>query len=189
VQNELTAVLTDLRPAGENVRLISICAGDGRDLLPVLASHAPKATALLVELHPELAERARATAAHLRLLGVEVRTADAGWIDPYLDIAPVHVVLACGVFGNITVDDAKATIATMPHLLVPGGVVIWTRGRADDGTDPSRAIRALFEEHGFVERSFTAPGDARFGVGVHHLHSVSGTGPRPEPGRRLFTFV
>src|ERR671933_381909 len=82
-------------------RLISICAGDGRDVLPVLASHdgGREVRAVLVELSPELVARARATAAGFDLPAVEVRTADAGATATYAGLEPADILLACGVFG------------------------------------------------------------------------------------------
>src|SRR4051794_37987833 len=57
-----------------DVRVLSACAGDGRDLLGVLAQRADAArvTATLIELDPELAAAAERAAP----AGVEVRCAD-----------------------------------------------------------------------------------------------------------------
>jgi hypothetical protein len=166
-------------------RLVSICAGDGRDVLPVIAEHDRRVRALLLELDPALAKQARETADDLGLSGVEIRVADAGDAGTYIGVRPAHLLLACGVFGNVGLDDVRRTIAALPALLVAGGIVIWTRARADDGSEPSREVRALFAEHGFTELSFTSPDDARFRVGMHRL-----AGP-VRPGAlsgRLFTF-
>lgn len=188
VQRDLRNVLANTRPGhGGDLKLISICAGDGRDVLPVLAAHDRRVRALLVELDPRLTDRARLTAADIGLSAVEIRTTDAGVTDPYLDFAPAHVVLACGVFGNITVEHARQTIATLPNLLVAGGIVIWTRGRNDDGTDPSQLIRELFTEHGFTELSFTAPNDARFRVGTQRCDFA--VEMALQPGKRMFNFA
>ena len=173
-------------PDGQR-RLISMCAGDGRDVLPVLARH-PRGRAVravLAELDPELARRARETAAELQLPDVDVRTGDAGRADTYRGTAPAHVLLACGVFGNITGADVRRTVAALPSLLVPGGIVIWTRGRGDGGPDASARVADCFAEHGFHELAFTSPSDARFRVGMHRL---DGTGSQPVPDR-LFTFT
>ncbi|GAA3204986.1 class I SAM-dependent methyltransferase [Dactylosporangium siamense] len=166
-------------------RVISICAGEGRDVLPVIAEHDRRVHALLIELDPVLARRAGETADDLGLSRVEVRTADAGEADAYLDVPPAHVLLACGVFGNISAADVRRTIAALPTLLVPGGIVIWTRARGDNGTEPAQEIRALFAEHGFTELSFTAPDDARFRVGMHRLAGAARHGAL---SGRLFTF-
>ncbi len=170
-------------------RLISLCAGDGRDVLPVLADHPAgrDVRALLVELDPDLSAAARATAAALGLAGVEVCTADAGTADTYRDAGPAHVLLACGVFGNISIEDMRRTVATLPSLLVPGGIAIWTRGRGLGADDRSGEVRACFAEHGFTELDFTRPDDARFRVGMARLTRAAGRAPAP--GARLFEFV
>lgn len=169
VQGYLRRVLAE---AGGPIRLLSMCAGDGGDVLPVLASVRPElpVRALLVELDPDLADRARAAAAQLELASaVQVRTADAGRSDSYAGLAPAHIVLVCGVFGNIGEADVRRTVGALPGLLGPAGWVIWTRGRGADRVDASLFVRQLFAEAGFAELDFTAPEDAGFRVGLHRL--------------------
>jgi hypothetical protein len=174
------------------VRLLSLCAGDGRDTLPVLASSPVEVSAVLVELDPVLAEAARVAAASLGLRGVEVRTADAGTTSCAEGAVPADVVMACGIFGNISDDDVARTISTLPALLVEGGHVIWTRGRRvpQDPTevtgDPSEAVRGLFVGTGFEEVAFVRPDDASFRVGVARWPHA---GAPYEPGVRMFDFV
>ncbi|MBO3738823.1 class I SAM-dependent methyltransferase [Actinoplanes flavus] len=170
------------------IRVISLCAGDGRDVLPVLARHPGPVRATLVELNPDLARRARETAHELGLTGIDVRTGDAGLAGTYLDAAPAHILTACGVFGNISEADVRRTIAALRSLSHPGGVVVWTRGRGDAGPDPSDDVRAFFDRDGFEEVAFTRPAGARFRVGVHRLIAA----PQPVAtlaGKRLFSFV
>jgi hypothetical protein len=180
VQRELRRALAEAPRAGDGrLRLVAMCAGEGRDVLPVLAEgDNAHVSGVLVEFDPDLAQKARGTAAELGLSGVEVRTADAGDLATYADLEPAHILLACGVFGNVTVADAHRTIAAMPALLAEGGLVIWTRGHfAEEPADPAEDLRSHFAASGFEEVSFTSPDDARFRVGVHRLTS-----------RRLFTF-
>jgi hypothetical protein len=189
VRTRLAEVLATRRwPA----QVISMCAGDGRDTLPVLAGLGPRFAALLVELDPDLAAAAREEAARLRLTRVLVRNEDAGTTDAYRGWTPSDVVLACGVFGNITDQDVERTIHALRGLLTDDGVVIWTRGSRvpQDPTavagDPSEHVRTLFADAGFAELTFDRPDDASFRVGVHQL-----TGPRErfQPGLRMFDFV
>ena len=170
-------------------RLISMCAGDGRDVLPVLAEHPAgrDVSALLVELDPSLSGRARQTAADLGLDRVEVRNGDAGRADTYRDFGRAHIALACGVFGNITVDDMRRTVAALPSLLVPGGIAIWTRGRGHAPGDHSDEVRRSFASHGFTELAFTRPGDSQFRVGMARL--TVGARSELEPGASLFAFI
>jgi hypothetical protein len=168
-------------------RLISICAGDGRDVLPVLASHdgGREVRALLIEISPELSARARSTAAELGLPRVEVLTSDAGATATYAGIEPAGILLACGVFGNVSHEDMCRTVSALPALTEPGATVIWTRGRRDDA-DPSLDVRAQFRASGFAELAFCAPDDARFRVGVSRRPD-HGAPPMPSLPR-LFTF-
>jgi hypothetical protein len=166
------------------VRVISICAGEGRDLLGVLADHPRRddVSALLVELDPELAARARATAGRLHLADVRVACADAADTGVYADAVPAEVVLACGVFGNISDDDIMHTIGELSRLCSPGATVIWTRGvRGGEGI--VEAIRARFAACGFDEVALEASDAETFRVGSHRLAAA------PSPFRadvRLF---
>ncbi|MGH4006713.1 MAG: class I SAM-dependent methyltransferase [Pseudonocardiaceae bacterium] len=160
-------------------------------MLPVLLEQdgGRPVRALLVELDPVLAQRASTTAAELGLSGVEVRKADAGTIDTYLDVPSAHVLLICGVFGNISIDDVRRTIATLSALLATDGIVIWTRGAENTNRDRSQEIRACFADYGFTEISFTSTEDGVFRIGMHRLAAGSSDVPTPQPGTRMFTFL
>jgi hypothetical protein len=98
VRGRVVAALDRLPPGP--VRVVSICAGQGRDLLGALEGH-PRAgdvTARLVELDPANASRARS---HAAAVGVraDVVEADAGLVDSYLGVVSADLVLVCGVFG------------------------------------------------------------------------------------------
>ena len=195
VQQYLRQTLTELASSASAdgpIRLLSMCAGDGSDVLEVLAAagETPPVRALLVELDPELAGRAGEQAARCGLSDVRVVTGDAGRTASYAELAPADVVLACGVFGNISDADVRRTVGALPGLLRPGGRVIWTRGRGAGDLDASQPIRQLFAEHGFRELAFTAPEDAPFRVGLHRLDELGGAGldAATELPEQLFRF-
>ncbi len=168
------------------VRIISMCAGEGRDLLPVLAEHPRRmdVAALLVELDASNADVAREAARAAHLSHVEVLRADASITDIYADAVPADIILACGIFGNISLDDVRHTIARLPCLCGPGATVVWTRARRR-GNDVTPQIRAWFEQSGFEEIAFDAPEADTFSVGAHRLVAP----PREfERGLRLFQF-
>jgi hypothetical protein len=169
------------------IRLISMCAGQGRDVIGVLAEHARQGEvqALLVELDPQLAETARSAAASAGLSGVHVACADAAMTDSYAGAAPADIVLACGIFGNISQDDIRKTIVHLPMLCTPGATVLWTRGGTAEH-DLAPQIARWFEGSGFEQVAFDSSPDAdHFRVGVHRLVAA----PRPlERGVRMFTF-
>ena len=172
----------------EPVRVLSLCAGDGRDLLPVLADtdDGRRLRARLVELDPRLARRARDCARRLELTDTEIVRGDAGITTACAGVAPAHLVVACGIFGNITAQDARRTVVSLRALTAPEGFVVWSRGRRPD-SDPSREVRTWFRQAGFVERSFSAPPDARFRVGLTQLSAAAAHAY--QPGVRLFSFV
>ncbi len=168
------------------IRILSSCSGDGRDLLEVLAARpdAERVRAVLVELHPAIADRARESAAGLAAR-VEVRVADAGLTDAYLGAVPAEVVLLVGIFGNISDADLAATIASAPALCRPGATLLWTRGRASG--DRNDLVRSRFAAAGFTELAYaTLDADSWPAVGVVRYDGP----PMPLPaGARLFTFV
>jgi hypothetical protein len=180
----------DERPTGEVPRrVISACAGDGRDVLDVLARRPRDAEGLdvlLVELDRRLAETAAAYAHDHHLDGVEVRAEDAGTTTAYRGHVPAGLVLLCGVFGNVSDDDVRRTVAELPSLCVPGATVVWTRGRRDGLMDAPQAVREAFAAAGHQELAFTAPDDVTFTVGAHLVH---GHAADYRPDRRLFTFT
>jgi ubiquinone/menaquinone biosynthesis C-methylase UbiE len=184
VQRAIRAHL-DARPDGP-IRAISACAGQGRDLLEVLATHPARGrvTARLVELDHRNVAIARAAAKVNGLTGVEIVEGDAGAIDSYADAIPADLVMFCGVFGNIVPEDVERTVRALPRLCAPDATVIWTRGSHEP--DLRDAIRAWFTDAGFEELSFDAPANVEWSVGVHRLT----TSPDPfTPGHHLFTFT
>lgn len=183
VQSQIRTTL-DGSPPGP-LRVISLCAGQGRDLLGVLAGHPRRddVQARLVELDERNTAFAREMARAAGLDQVEVVTADASLTDHYLGMVPADLVLICGLFGNIADEDIERTVNSCSQLCRTGGTVIWTRHRADPDRVP--LICGWFEERGF-ERQWLSEPDAGFGVGVHRS-----TG-EPQPlatGIGMFTFV
>lgn len=194
VRTQLDHALSRLDAGGPATpTLVSLCAGDGRDTLPVLARRPDRRLrALLVELDATLADAARESARDLGLDDVLVRAADAGHTRSFADFCPADVLLVCGVFGNITDADVDRTVGRLPMLLTPGATVIWTRGRHGGrgdppaaGSDPSERVRDLFASSGFDETAFVRPPDMAFRVGVNTLRAR----PAPYTPARLFRFV
>ncbi len=167
------------------IRIISMCAGDGRDLLGVLEDHPRRGDVLarLVELDPELAARGRERAAGISPY-LEVVNGDASTTSAYAGLVPANIVLVCGVFGNVTDEDIEYTIEQLPALCAAGATVIWTRGTFEPDITPM--VRAWFEANGFEELAFVAIPDTTAGVGAARL-----TAPPHafDPDVRLFTFL
>jgi hypothetical protein len=182
VRSYITALL-DTRPGP--LRAVSACAGDGRDILGVLADRgdAQRVEVTLIEVHPVLAEAARRSARDAALPNVEVRVADAGNTTAYLGAVPADLVLLVGIFGNISLSDVECTVRTAPQLCAPGATLVWSRSPQHG---PNDAIRGWFAESGFVEVDY-AEGVTADPVGLGCVRLVGDAVPLA-PGRRLFTF-
>jgi len=175
----------DRAPPGP-VRLVSLCAGQGADVIGVLPGHPRRddVRAVLVELDERNADLARQAAARHGLPQVEVRQADASLVSGFADMLPADVLLLCGIFGNVSDADIRRTVQAAPALCRAGGTVIWTRHRRAPDLTPQ--IREWFAAGGFEELAFDKVDTSTLvGVGVNRLARV----PEADvPQDRLFTF-
>jgi len=155
VQAQLAGAI-DHSPAGP-VRLVSLCSGQGHDVIGVLPGHPRRddVSAVLVEADADNAVVAREHAARAGLTQVNVRHADAGRVASFADALPADVLMLCGIFGNVSETDIERTIVAAPALSAPGATVIWTRNRRPPDLTPR--IRALFTAGGFEEVAFGSP--------------------------------
>ena len=170
-----------------DLRVLSLCAGDGRDILDVAASGTPSASALsvvLVEQDPRLAAAAAERARLHRFPGVTVVQGDGGASGTWGGYLPVDLLLLCGIFGNISAGDIRRTIDAAPAMVRDGGYIAWTRGSGPGG-DLREQVRGWFEEAGLAEVAFDGPPE-RFGVGLY-VRTPAAV-PRAIPPR-LFTFL
>jgi Methyltransferase domain len=185
VQSMVGAALDDM--AAGPVRIVSLCAGQGRDVIDVVATHprGSSVTALLVEQDPSLVAFARDRAVGAGVADrVRVVEGDASLSSLCAEDVPADIVLVCGVFGNISAQDITRTIQAMRGWCVSGGRVIWTRHRRPPDRTP--AVRADFAASGFTEVAFESPEGTIQGVGHHRL---DGPGIPFDPDQRLFDFV
>ena len=163
-----------------------MCAGQGRDILGVLPHHPRRAdvNAILVELDPRNVAVARGAADSAGLTQVNVIEGDAAVSDVYAPFVPADVLLACGIFGNITDLDIENTVRNLPMLCRSGASIVWTRRR--DEPDLTPQIREWFRKSGFEELSFDAPDATVSAVGTARLVAPP---PPFKPGFRFFTFI
>lgn len=183
VQRHIKVAL-DNCPAGP-LSIVSVCAGQGRDLLDVLAEHsrAKDTQALLVDLDERNTSRIKERANMLGLSEVDAVTGDASLIDHYHHMAPAHLVLLCGLFGNITDKDIQSTIEACSQLCRTDGAIIWTRNRK--APDKVPLISEWFEAQNF-DRDWLSDDDPNYGVGTHRFRG------HPQPivsGTCMFTFI
>jgi len=175
----------DRAPAGP-VSLVSLCAGQGLDVIGVLPGHPRRddVRAVLIEADATNADLARRSAADAGLAQVDVRQADASLVTSFADALPAGVLLLCGIFGNVSDRDIQRTVEAAPALCRPGATVIWTRHRRAPDLTPR--VRGWFAASGFEEIAFDALGtDTMTGVGVNRLRRTPAAAPPDGP---LFTF-
>ncbi len=164
-----------------------MCAGEGRDVIGVLSNHSRRedVASLLVEIDPGIAAIARDGAARAGLTRFQVIEGDAALSDVYARHVPADIVLACGIFGNISDTDIERTVRNISMLGEEGTAVIWTRNREEP--DLTLRIRQWFDEGGFSEVSFEGlDNESKSGIGVVRL---DGPPVRFAPGFRFFTFL
>lgn len=163
-----------------------MCAGQAHDVIGALRDHdrSDDVVGLLVELDAANVATARAGLRDAGLFGLHVAAADGGVTTPYGSATPADLILACGVFGNISDGDVRRTVAALPMFSAPGATVIWTRHRREP--DLTGDIREWFSAAGFQEVAFVSPGPGRFSVGAHRL---LGAAQPYLPDLPLFTFV
>lgn len=166
VVQELLVQALDRAPAGP-LTAVSACAGQARDLLPVLIHHprGPDVRARMVELDPLNASFLAAALGSTSLVDVEVVIADAGNTDAYIGAVPADLVLLCGVFANIDLADARRTVDAATALCRPGGTVVWSSygarlAHADE-------VVALFEDRAFERMALHRSGEREFVVAAH----------------------
>jgi hypothetical protein len=167
VQQRIRDALDSVPPGP--ISVISLCAGQGRDLLGVLPDHPRRddVAARLVELDERNVAYARQLASRSGLRNIDVVQGDASVAGTYAGAIPADLVLVCGVFGNTSLDDIRNTVEHLPRLCRPGATVIWTRHRRPP--DATVAIRRWFVEAGFVEVAFDEQDGFLFGVGTTRL--------------------
>jgi hypothetical protein len=190
VQAGVRAAL-DRHPPGP-LALVSMCAGQGRDVIDVVADHGRRVDvrALLVERDPSLVAFARKRATDAGVSEqIEVVEGDASMLRTYAGFLPADLVLICGVFGNICDEEIRGTVSRRLSFCATGGTVIWTRHRRPP--DLTQSVREWFSQAGFEEMSFVAPAGTVLSVGCHRLSSDPASARRGQldPDLRLFDFV
>jgi hypothetical protein len=173
----------DLAPPGP-VQLVSMCAGDGRDVVGVLRSHPRRqdVQALLVESDGETVTRGAAMSLEAGL-GRQVRfeVGDATDFSTYVGHVPCDIMLVCGVWGHVPPDERSSLVAGLGSLVSPGGGVVWTRG-VGGGRRRFDEVEQHFAHEEWELARLTTTRDQQWAVATHRR-----AGP-PQRGR-VFTFV
>ncbi len=183
VQNQVVAAVDEraLRP----VSIVSICGGQGRELIGALEHHPRRSeiSARLVELDPNNASFARQWAQQVAMTGVEVRNEDASLSDAYEECEPADIVILSGVFGHIGTEDLRRTISFLGEICNTDARVVWTSYEVrPERTD---MIKDMFAASEFEEMSFEVTPNGTFGVIVERYR---GSRHPFRKNQKIFTF-
>ena len=169
------------------VHVLSVCAGQGHDILGALAERdqadRSRVIGTLIEIDPTNVAIARRRITDLDV-ALTVVAADAGTTDTYVGLPPADLLLLSGIMGNISAADIERLVRVSRQLCAPGATVIWTRGAQDPDLSPG--IRRWFDQAGYEELSCEEWIEGtQMRVGVNRLIRP------PEPlraGEDIFTF-
>jgi SAM-dependent methyltransferase len=186
VQAELRRLL-DASPPGTPLTVVSICSGQGYDILGVLENH-PRAGAVTTVLVDSSAANARAALARAERDGIpNVRTVvgDAGLADTYRDVPRADVVIVVGCWHYLDDDDLPAIGPMLTQICAPGAAVVWSEGCGPENRRPIEDYERALTASGFrtVDRAASPP--VNFEVYVAQLVDAPNA---LEVGRRFFTF-
>ena len=184
VQNQVAAIVEQCPPGP--VTVVSICGGQGRELIGAVENHARRADVRgrIVELDPENSAFARAWARKAGLDNLEVVTGDASLSASFAGLPPVDIVVISGVFGHIDVADQKLLVSFLRQICRKGGYVVWTF--FSRGEERTNSLRGIFREQEFVEESFETL-SGKFGFTIARS-CYAGTTVPFELDSKFFTF-
>lgn len=186
IVREYIATYLNQCPPGK-ITVISVCAGDSRDLTGTLFDHprAPDVYGRLVEIDSRLVEAGRSAAESAGLVGqLEFICGDATLGSVYQGVVPADLVLLCGVFGNVPETELPRLTQSLRYLCKTNGLMIWTRDLVQDGEQNLAMIRECLQKDSFEEVSFRMTPTGNMGVGMHRY--VGETLPLPDG--ELFVF-
>jgi hypothetical protein len=183
VQEQVVAIVDGLPPGP--VTVVSICGGQGRELVGALVDHPRRSDVggRLVELDARNAEVARRGAHAAGIDGLEVLQGDASASDSYAGLPRADLVILSGVFGHLGPDDRRTLIGFLPQICATGGKVVTTTYEVQP--ERTEELRTIFEETGFDEVEDTLTPGGTFGILVNELRGAE----QPfVPGASLFDF-
>jgi amino acid adenylation domain-containing protein len=188
VCEQIIATLNDCPPGP--IQIVSVCAGDGRDVISAVQGHPRRkdVTALLLDNHAESIVRGKAAAEQA---GLERRLrfieADAALAGNYAGAVPADLVLLSGFLGHLRHEDVPRLINSLPMLCKRGAWTIWNRHLVlNYGREQVPVIRELFRQARFEEIYFETTAPDGFAVGRGRF---AGRVKALDPGRVMFEFV
>jgi hypothetical protein len=185
VQEQLAQCVDTARPG--TIRILSMFAGDGRDVLGVLGNHQRQndVVACLIEQSSQAVDTGTQRALELGLESVATfRHTDATDYEAYRGLAPADLILLCGVWGHVPSQERPQLIQALASLCAAGGMVIWTRG-ISKGMKQFEQIEGLFTAAQWEPVQIRFTPNNQWAVATHRYYGTAI--PRPTQGR-IFHF-
>ena len=187
VREQITVAINECS-AGP-LTIVSLCAGDGRDVIGALAGHQRRSdiSVWFLDIHAESLARGQVIAEQAGLAGqVRFIETDAGLMENYAGMVPADIVLLSGFLGCIRQQDILGLIASLPMLCKSGGFVIWNKHLvANGGPATVPVIREMLERELFEEVHFQITESDGYAVGRVRF---CGKSCALDLARRLFEF-
>jgi amino acid adenylation domain-containing protein len=188
VREQIAAALDEFQPG--LIQIVSICAGDGRDLLGILQNHPRRSdvAALLLDNNAESIALGKKSAEETGLAWqIRFLEADATLAKNYLGAVPADLVLLSGFLGHLRHADVPGLIGSLPMFCKAGGQAIWNRHLVlHDGHRQVPLIRDFFRKTDFEEIHFEKTDANGFAVGRARF---TGRPKSLDSSRVLFEFV
>jgi 2-polyprenyl-3-methyl-5-hydroxy-6-metoxy-1,4-benzoquinol methylase len=161
--------------------IVSVCAGQGLDLIPILRQYPNSADAYLIDIEQQNIDHINKISTGLE--GIHTYAADATVSNTYINnkIPRANLLLVCGVFAHLTSEDQSIFIQNMRSLLKPGGYVIWTR--IDEYLND---IHEKFENNGYKKIDLSHINLSTGSVGMSRLKESIKT---LHPDKQIFNFL
>ena len=175
-------------PAGK-LNIVSICSGDGRDLIEVLPTHPRREDVVgwLLEYNESLVHDAQQAILHHGLgMSLFPCVADATDAKQYAGIPLAHLVVLAGVFGSVEDGEIARFLCNLQVLCAPSAYVIWTQNISTlEGQRRTETLQQALSRQEFSSISVVTTPQQRYHVGLHRY--VGGHVSR-QLDDRLFTF-
>jgi hypothetical protein len=186
VQRAIRQAIDELPPGAFHV--LSLCSGQGHDIIGVLADHARRADAdvTFVDADPRNIEHALTRAGEAGIDHVHGVVGDAGLSDSVAGVPRASLLLLVGMVAHLRPSDFVQLIGALPQICDEGAIVVWNRRPGAATAWSLRSARRAYRDAGFVDAGFTLPTSEVSRVSAERFVGV----PAPlVPGRRWFTFV
>lgn len=171
------------------IQAVSICAGDGRDLIHTTSNHPRRndVRAFLIDKNEQSIARGKLAAEQVGLSQqFHFLKADARLSRSYIGIVPANIIILVGVLGHVRHKEIVRLVQNVPMLCKAGGWLIWAKKlKIHTNHNQVLSVRNLLQRSAFKEVQYEETG--LDGFAVSRAQFIGPTTPL-DPARRLFEF-